>query len=266
MARRRRAARPAGCLDAGGGRRLLAAGACAQAGRVLLRRCAPVLLGPGPAERAAAAEARSRALAQRNRLAQELHDSLGHTLTASTIQAAVARELLDRDPQAARRALSSIEETSRAAMDDLDHVIGILRESPPTTRPQPTLADLDVLADRVRQTGAVLAVEREGDVTRVPTVVSREAFRLLQEGLTNALKHGGRGDVRLLVAARGERLRLVLTNPLRAASPTARGSRAGHGLAGCAERVRLLRGELSAGPTGDGRWQVTADLPSGPQA
>ncbi|EPY92704.1 sensor histidine kinase [Streptomyces noursei] len=245
---------------------LLAAGACAQAGRVLLRRCAPVLLGPGPAERAAAAEARSRALAQRNRLAQELHDSLGHTLTASTIQAAVARELLDRDPQAARRALSSIEETSRAAMDDLDHVIGILRESPPTTRPQPTLADLDVLADRVRQTGAVLAVEREGDVTRVPTVVSREAFRLLQEGLTNALKHGGTGDVRLLVAARGERLRLVLTNPLRAASPTARGSRAGHGLAGCAERVRLLRGELSAGPTGDGRWQVTADLPSGPQA
>ncbi|MCK7624522.1 histidine kinase [Streptomyces sp. RS10V-4] len=245
---------------------LLAAAGSAWAGTALLRRLAPVLLGPGPAERAAAAEARSRTLAQRNRLAQELHDSIGHTLTASTIQAAVARELLDRDPQAARRALSSIEETSRAAMDDLDHVVGILREAPASTRPQPTLADLDVLAERIRRTGAALTVETRGDLGHVPATVSREAYRILQECLTNTLKHGGTDGIRLGVTARGDRLRLVVTNPLRTTPPTARAPRPGHGLEGLGERVRLLRGELSAGPTGDGHWQVTADLPLGPHA
>jgi len=245
---------------------LLAAGVCAWAGTALLRRLAPVLLGPGPAERAAATEARMRALAQRNRLAQELHDSIGHTLTASTIQAAVAQELLERDPEAARQALNSIEETSRAAMDDLDHVIGILRESPAPTRPQPTLAELDVLAERIRQTGAVLAVETEGDLGRVPATVSREAYRLLQESLTNTLKHGGTDGIRLYVAALGDRLRMELTNPLRATAPVARANRPGHGLEGLGERVHLLRGELSAGPTGDGRWQVAVDLPLGPHA
>ncbi|WP_159048681.1 sensor histidine kinase [Streptomyces sp. NRRL F-4489] len=245
---------------------LLVGAGCVWAGTALLRRLAPVLLGPGPAERAAAAEARSRMLAQRNRLAQELHDSIGHTLTASTIQAAVAQELLDRDPQAARRALSSIEETSRAAMDDLDHVVGILREAPAPTRPQPALTDLGALTERIRRTGAAPAVETEGDLGRVPATVSREAYRILQESLTNALKHGARDGIRLYVAVRGDRLRLAVTNQLPTPPPTGRTARPGHGLDGLGERVRLLRGELSAGPTGDGRWHVTADLPLGPHA
>ncbi|MEE4420706.1 sensor histidine kinase [Streptomyces bugieae] len=245
---------------------LLVAGGCTWAGTAVLRRLAPVLLGPGAAERAAAAEARMRALAQRNRLAQELHDSIGHTLTASTIQAALAQELLDRDPQAARRALSTIEETSRAAMDDLDHVVGILREAPAPIRPQPTLAELDVLTERIQAMGAALTVEAEGDLGQVPATVSREAYRLLQESLTNTLKHGETDDIRLRVAARGDRLLLELTNSLPAAASVAAATRPGHGLDGLGERVRLLGGELSAGPTGDGRWRVAADLPLGPPA
>ena len=88
----------------------------------LLRRAAPLLLGPSAAERMAAVERHADRLAHRNRLARELHDSIGHTLTAATIQAAVASNLVDSDPQRARRAMDSIEQASRTALEDLDHV------------------------------------------------------------------------------------------------------------------------------------------------
>ncbi|WP_406037626.1 histidine kinase dimerization/phosphoacceptor domain-containing protein [Micromonospora sp. NBC_00898] len=112
---------------------------------------APVLLGPSQGERLAALEARATRLAERNRLARELHDSVGHALTVATLQAGAARELLDTDPEFARRALTAIEETSRHAMDDLDHVLGLLRETgsgaraPAGTAPQRTLTELDRL-------------------------------------------------------------------------------------------------------------------------
>lgn len=240
---------------------LLTAGWLTAAGAAVLRRLAVALLGPGTAERIAVAEERTRTLARRNRLAQDLHDSIGHTLTASTIQAAAALELLDREPEAVRRALTSIEETSRAAMDDLDHVVGLLREEPPVARPHPTLADLDALAERVRHTGAGLTLETEGDFERVPVTVSREVYRILQEGLTNVLKHGGTTDVRMRVAVSDARLRMELSNPIATTKAWDRGPRQGHGLAGIGERVRLLRGELSAGPTRENRWRITADIP-----
>ncbi|MEU0600662.1 histidine kinase [Streptomyces sp. NPDC006393] len=228
-----------------------------------LRRLAPLLLGHGRAERLAAAEERMNLLAQRNRLAQELHDSIGHTLTASTIQAAVARELLERDPQAALRALGSIEETSRAAMDDLDHVLGVLRQEQPSTRPQPTLAGLGPLTERMRRTGADLAVDTTGDLARVPATVSREAYRIVQEGLTNALRHGGKTGIRLRVAAYDGWLEVQITNPVDVGAAVPRSPRRqGHGLAGIGERVRLLRGEVSAGLMDDGlRWHITARIP-----
>ena len=212
---------------------------------------APVLLGPSPAARIAAVEARERRLAERNRLARELHDSVGHALTATTLQAGAARAVFDSDPEFARRALASIEEVGRTAMDDLDHVLGVLREAGDADRrPQPTLADLG------RLTGDVDLVV-DGDPATLAPALSREAYRIIQEGLTNAAKHGeGTVSLRLIVA---DELTIDVSNALRAAPGDRKG---GRGLAGIGERVRLLGGRFEAGPA-DGVWRLTVRLPGG---
>lgn len=148
-----------GCL-------LLAASVCVVVTKAL-RWSAPRLLGPSSAERLALAAERELRLAERNRLAHELHDSIGHTLTTTTIQAAVAGEVLSADPVAARAALRSIEESSRAALEDLDYVLGVLREREAETAPTRTLADLPELLDRLRHTGAVVELELSGDPAQV---------------------------------------------------------------------------------------------------
>jgi signal transduction histidine kinase len=217
----------------------------------LARTMAPVLLGPSPAARIAAVEARERRLAERNRLARELHDSVGHALTATTLQAGAARAVFDSDPEFARRALASIEQVGRTAMDDLDHVLGVLRDAGNADRrPQPTLADLDRLTGE-----ADLVVQ--GDPATVTPALSREAYRIVQEGLTNAAKHGdGTVSLRLIIA---DELTIEVSNALRAPA-TKRGG--GRGLAGIGERVRLLGGQFEAGP-GDGGWRLTVRLPGG---
>ncbi|GAA0395077.1 histidine kinase [Streptomyces luteireticuli] len=232
-----------------------------------LRWLAPRLLGPSSAERLALAAERERQLAERNRLAHELHDSIGHTLTATTIQAAVAAEVLSADPVAARAALRSIEESSRTALEDLDYVLGVLREErpgrgeDPEAAPARTLADLPELLDRLRHAGAVVEPELSGGLTQVQGTLSRAAYRILQEGLTNALRHGAGGTVRVRVAAGPDRLELGVVNRIgtgtdRGAFPTS-----GHGLPGLAERVRLLHGEFEAGPDGRGHWRLEVRLP-----
>ncbi|MGR6920450.1 sensor histidine kinase [[Actinomadura] parvosata] len=240
----------------------------------LLARLAPVLLGPTPAERLAAAEEHARTLAERNRLARELHDSVGHALSVVTLQAAAAGRVLDRDPATARTALAAIEQSARTALEDLDHVLGVLHDDGAGGRdagghgrepsgeghggpaPQGTLEDLDEL---VASSGARV-LQEVGDLSRVPAVVSREAYRIVQEALTNAIKHG-HGPVRLTAAVEGEDLRLEVTND---GGRSARARTGGRGVAGMRERVRLLRGELDAGPTESGAgtgWRVAARLP-----
>ncbi|MEU8891351.1 histidine kinase [Streptomyces sp. NPDC048442] len=268
-----------------------------------LRWLAPRLLGPSSAERLALMAEREQRLAARNRLAHELHDSIGHTLTATTIQAAVAGEMLSADPVAARAALRSIEESARAALEDLDYVLGVLREEKAETAPTRTLADLPELLDRLRHAGAVVEVELSGELAQVQGTLSRAAYRILQEGLTNALRHGTGGPIRVRVAAAPDGLELSVVN--RTGTGTHAGTDAGtgagtaadaggtgtdadvdtdtdsggtnagpgvrtnpgvfptsgHGLPGLAERVRLLHGEIEAGPDGPQRWQLAVRLP-----
>ncbi|MFB9369517.1 sensor histidine kinase [Kitasatospora albolonga] len=225
-----------------------------------LRWSAPRLLGPSAAERLAASTERERALAERNRLATELHDSIGHTLTAATIQAAVAGEVLDADPAAARAALRSIEESARAALEDLDHVLGVLREEEAGTTPTRTLADLPELLERLRHAGVQVAPELSGDFGQLPGALSRAAYRIVQEGLTNALRHGAGGPVELRVVAGAEGLELTVVN----ATGTGPASFPpyGRGLRGLAERVALLHGGLTAGPDGARVWRLTVSLPA----
>ncbi|MCR6482655.1 histidine kinase [Amycolatopsis sp. OK19-0408] len=220
------------------------------------RAGAVTLLGPSDAERAALAERRAALLAQRNRLARELHDSIGHTLTTSTIQAAAAAELVEADPAQARRALGTIEEASRSALEDLDHVLGLLREEPAAKEPTRTLTEVDVLAVRAREAGLDVRLSVTGPVATLPAAVSREGYRIVQEGLTNALRHAGPGAVDIRVTAGPDHLAIAVENALATEDPRP-GRR---GLTGLAERVEALRGELAAGPD-DGRWRLRATIP-----
>lgn len=222
---------------------------------------APALLGPSAAEWQAELERRTERLAERNRLARELHDSVGHSLSIVTLQAGAAARVLDADPAFAKQALSAIEESARTALADLDHVLGVLREDPQSTTPRPTLDALEELLRSTRLTGLKVRAELPTGLARVPPVVSREAYRIVQEGLTNALRHAGKVPVELHVSVGTDELELEMTNPLTPGHRPAREDRGGgRGLPGMRERVTVLRGTMIAGPD-DGHWKVAVRLP-----
>ncbi|BBG03032.1 MULTISPECIES: sensor histidine kinase [Pseudonocardia] len=230
----------------------------------LQARLAPRMLGPTPAERLAAELLRTRERADRQagraRLARELHDSVGHALTVTTLQAGAAATVLDSDPAFVRRALESIAETGRAALDDLDHVLGVLRDDegggPASSAPVRDLDALDGLLAGARTAGMDLSAEVDS-VAGIPATVSRELYRLAQEALTNALRHADPGPVELCLRRGPDGVELRVVNPAGGQGP---GTRQGRGLAGAAERVALLGGTLSAAPHG-GRWVLRASLP-----
>jgi signal transduction histidine kinase len=231
----------------------------------LLARLAPALLGPSSADRIAALQAEAERLAERQRLARELHDSLGHALTVTTLQAAAAGRVLDTDPEFARRALRAVEDIGRTAMADLDRVIALLRDDGGAGSGEPrSLAQLDQLIAETRSAGTTLTMKVVGDPATVPEAVSREAYRIVQEGLTNALRHAGPVPVSLRVSITGAGLRVELANPLPAGDQPA-AEIGGRGLVGMQERVRALGGRFSAGPA-DGEWRVQAHLPVHPPA
>ncbi|MBO2446276.1 hypothetical protein J4573_04190 [Actinomadura barringtoniae] len=223
-----------------------------------LSRLAPRFLGPSADERLAELESKAVRLAERNRLARELHDSVGHALSVVTLQAGAAGRVLDSDPEFAREALGAIEESARSALEDLDHVLGLLREDASRTAPQPTLADLDRLLEQTRIAGVKLDAEADAGIDHVPASVSREAYRIIQEALTNALRHAGKVPVRLRVRIRDNRLEINVSNPLGGAS--AGHHSGGRGLGGIRERVTVLKGAMTAGPD-DGQWRMDVSLP-----
>ncbi|WNI25471.1 histidine kinase [Streptomyces sp. ITFR-16] len=238
---------------------LAALAGCAAAAGALLADRAPVLLGPTPDDRLAAAERRAAELAVRNRLARELHDSVGHALSAVTLQAGAARRVLDTDPEFVRDALTAIEETTRRTVDELDAVLGLLRKDDDGGQDEVPGPGLDAVDELLAHCGLSVAYTAEGDPGAVPAAVSRQAYRIVQEGLSNALRHGGRDEpVRLRIAV-GARLEIVLDSPLPDRPPVVRPG-GGRGLRGIAERAVLLGGRTEAGAH-DGRWRLTAALP-----
>ncbi|MFJ5706529.1 sensor histidine kinase [Streptomyces sp. NPDC093105] len=220
-------------------------------------RIARRLLGPSVTERMTALEERTERLLERNRIARELHDSLGHALTLAVVQAGAARAA--KDPEFTDRALATIEETGRAALEDLERVLLLLRETGRPRGASPGLDEAVRLLDSARFSGARVAAEITGPVEELPGPVSREAYRMLQEALTNALRHAGQVPVEVRVTAERSRLRLLVANPLPEGRPPAvPGS--GSGLRGIRERAALLGGEAKAGVK-DGEWRVTVTLP-----
>ncbi|MFE3522430.1 sensor histidine kinase [Streptomyces sp. NPDC059161] len=213
------------------------------------------LLGPSPAERVTALEERTELLLERNRIAREIHDSIGHALIVAVVQAGAARAA--RDPAFTDRALAAIEETGRAALEDLERVLLVLRETSLPASQRPTLMEADRLFESARSSGAHVDAELSGALEQVPGPVSREGYRILQEALTNVLRHAGPVPVRVRMAVLGMRLEMDVTNRLTGAAPSGKG---GSGLRGMRERAALLGGQAETGPY-EGEWRVRVRLP-----
>lgn len=221
----------------------------------LITAVARRLLGPSAAERLAALEERTDQLLERNRIARELHDSIGHALTVAVVQAGAARAT--GDPEFTDRALGAIEDTGRAALEDLERVLGVLREAERPVSSRPTLAEADRLLESARASGAKIDTEVSGALGSIPGPISREGYRILQEALTNVLRHAGSVPVRVRIAVTGSTLTLEVRNPLIA---DIAGPGRGSGLRGIRERAALLGGRARTGPD-EGDWQVHVELP-----
>lgn len=217
------------------------------------------LLGPTDGDRLEVALNRLQAESDHIRLARELHDGIGHALSIIGVQAAAGRRTLAEDPEQARSALGSIEQASRRAMEELDGMLGLLRDSEAARTPEPDLDRLDDLVATYRSAGMELVVEA-GPCRSLPRLVSTTAYRVVAEALANAQRYSGPGPVTVRLQPRAGLLAVEVRNPRSVAATTGRGS--GRGLTGTAERVALFGGLLRAGPEGS-HWVLRAEIPTG---
>ena len=233
-----------------------------------------------------AAEARRIVIEERTRIARELHDVVAHRVSLMTVQAGAAKAVAAEDPEGALRAMAAVEEAGRQALDELRHLLGVLR---PETGldglgPQPGLADLPRLVEQTRGAGLDVSLATDGLSGELPARVDLFAYRIVQEALTNVLKHAGPG-ARTQVRLGSDRKGIVIEvvddgnglEPPSAAAGSLRpagspvddrqdrrsGRSAGHGIVGMRERARLLGGTLEARPRPDGGFRVVAHLPTG---
>lgn len=217
----------------------------------------------------AAAETRRAVVEERARIAREVHDVVAHTLSVMVIQAGAADDVFAERPDQARQALRAIEAGARSALGELRL---LLRAFGPEDRrdgeageqrePGPSLARLDELADPVRATGMTVSVHREGAFDGLPAVVDLAAYRIVQEALTNTLRHAaGADEVGVCVSVEGECVRISVVDNGRAPQGRSDAAGAGRGLVGMKERARLVGGSLRAGPLPQGGFEVAARLP-----
>jgi signal transduction histidine kinase len=223
-----------------------------------------------------AAEARRIVTEERTRIARELHDVVAHRVSLMTVQAGAARTVAAEDPAGARQAMAAVEEVGRQALDELRHLLGVLRPEtgPDGLGPQPGLADLAQLLEQVRRAGVDVTLVDSLPTTqavpgRIPARVDLSAYRIVQEALTNVLKHAGRGahtEVRLGADRSGIVIE-VLDDGHGATVPpgpgVAQDGAQGHGIVGMRERALLLGGTLDARPRAGGGFRVVAHLPTG---
>ena len=205
-------------------------------------------------------EAQRRVAEERLRIAQELHDVIAHHVSVINVQSGVARHLLHRDPERAGAALDAVREAGRAALAETAQLVGLLRSDDEglPTQPAPGLDRLDELVDATRRAGLDVQVQRVGGPLAVAPAADLVAFRVVQEALTNALKHGA-GPTRLRVEHTGGAVLLDVRNPVDSGRPPGPGS--GRGLVGMRERVSAVGGSLTTGPDDDGGFAVSARIP-----
>jgi signal transduction histidine kinase len=200
---------------------------------------------------------------ERSRIARELHDVVAHHVSVMVVQAAAARRVAERDPAAAQEALSAVENAGRMALAEMRRMLEVLRAEEGGVGPQPGLGELERLTSQVREAGLTVELVTAGDPCCLPDGMDLAAYRIVQEALTNTVKHGGKATARVTVRHSPEALEIeVVDNGRGAAAPLLAGAAGGgHGLIGMRERVGLFGGELQTGPVLPGGYRVWARLP-----
>jgi signal transduction histidine kinase len=198
---------------------------------------------------------------ERARIARELHDVVAHRVSMMTVQAGAAKTVAASDPAAAAGAMAAVEEAGRQALDELRHLLGVLRpaSAPDAIAPQPGLGQLGPLVEQTRQAGLDVSLTTEGALTGLPARVELSAYRIVQESLTNVVKHAGPGARTCVRLTNDGRSLLVEVTDDGSGATVLPG--AGHGLVGMRERALLLGGSLDVGPGAGGGFGVRARLP-----
>jgi signal transduction histidine kinase len=199
---------------------------------------------------------------ERARIARELHDIVGHSVSVMTVQAAGVRSLLKADQEREREALMVIEQTGREALAEMRRLVGVLRrpEEAPALAPQPSLENVDRLVSQAREAGLPVELRVEGDRVQLPPGVDLTGYRLVQEGLTNAIKHARAEHAEVVVRYAGKWVELTVSDD---GDGEGDGVKGGNGLVGMRERVSVYGGELEAGPLPQGGYRLHATLPVG---
>ena len=214
------------------------------------------------AERTRDEEALRRVDEERLRIAREVHDVVAHSLSIIAVQSAAADALLEKDPARARESVENIRTTSKQALTELRSVLGVLRagETEPARKPATDLTQLDRLIAQIRDAGLEVVLSSDLDVARVPALASVSAYRIIQEALTNCVRHARATSVEIRLVVRGDRLHVeVLDNGTGSSEDTNGG---GHGIRGMRERVEALGGQFEAGPRADSPgFRIYAVLP-----
>ena len=215
-------------------------------------------------EMEAAERTRRAVAAERDRIARELHDVIAHSVSVMVVQAGAGERLLAIEPARARESLEAIRRAGGEALDELRRLLGLLREQSPTTasvEPQPGLRHLEALVDQARAAGLSVECQVRGDREGVPPGVDLAAYRIVQEALTNARKHGGQTAAEVEVEYQRRAVRVVVTDNGLGSSTIGVLRGAGHGLIGMRERVAVYGGLLETGPRAGGGFAVRATIP-----
>jgi signal transduction histidine kinase len=217
-------------------------------------------------ERTRAEQARRAVAEERLRLARELHDVVAHSISVIAVQSGVGAHVAQTQPEEAAKALAAIEATSRAALTELRRLLGVLRqddESEGSLAPVPGLADLDGLLAEVAKAGLAVRLQVEGRPAPLPAGVDLSAYRIVQEALTNVVKHAGPARAQVVIRYRDHEVMVEVTDDGRGAVTSVSDGRArvGHGLIGMRERVAVFGGDLQTGPRPGGGFRVAARLP-----
>ena len=212
------------------------------------------------AEREREERARTAVAEERTRIARELHDVVGHSVSVMTVQASAVRRLLRPEQEREREALLIVERTGREALAEMRRMVGVLRhpEEGPALAPQPSLDHVERLVEQAREAGLSVELRVEGDPRPLPAGVDLTGYRLVQEGLTNALKHARAERAQVVVCYGDGDLEVTVNDDGRGAGS---GDGGGHGLMGMRERVAVFGGELEAGPRAEGGYRLRAKLP-----
>jgi signal transduction histidine kinase len=212
--------------------------------------------------RASEATARLAVEEERRRITRELHDVLAHSVSVMTVQASAVRRRLQPEQEREREALRTVEETGRQALSEMRRLLGIMREEgeDAARAPQPGVGALRALVEQVSKAGLPVELKVEGEPVRLPPGVDLSAYRIVQEALTNALRHAGPAHAWVVVRYAGEDVEIEVANDGRSES---NGEPRGHGLVGMRERVAMCGGELRTGPREGGGFTISARLPVG---